>query len=515
MGQLKRQLGFFDLLVLGIAGAVGTGVLFSTAGMAAAAGPGVILAWFIGAVMYFFIALSYVDLASVYPEAGGPSRYSLYSYGKSTNLINAFADLIWYILIPPIEALATVEGVNYFYPHLVTTSGAPTTAGAILAIILMLIFLPFNYYGVRAFARSTNVLGIVKLLLYLLMAVGFIGFAHFANLGHYGGFMPFGVNGLFVAIPLGMFAFGGIRVIPDYAEEVRNKKSLLSSIVWTVIGQTILYVLLALGLITALDWGHLGIAAGHWALVDHIAGNPYLTIAHSAGVAWLIVIAAIIAILGPFVTGYIYQGSGSRVLMAMSRTGLVSRRMKEISKNTAIPIGALLAFTVVGVIVAYLTAPVPSIYSLINDAVVAGYMGFAVNPPVMIAMRRQGRQGFFKHATVIAVIAFACASAIIYWSGWPSVPYATVLLAIAVIVFGLIYRVKEHARHAIWYVVYILFMTAMTYAGNRGLFNIDVGTAIAVGVSVVIFLPWAVSSRLDQPMEPEREQESLEASGAR
>ncbi|BCS92578.1 hypothetical protein [Metallosphaera javensis (ex Sakai et al. 2022)] len=40
---LKKELGYLDLLILGIAGAVGTGALFSTAGMTAEAGPSAVL----------------------------------------------------------------------------------------------------------------------------------------------------------------------------------------------------------------------------------------------------------------------------------------------------------------------------------------------------------------------------------------------------------------------------------------------------------------------------------------
>ena len=366
----------------------------------------------------------------------------------------------------------------------------------------MIIFLPFNYYGIRAFAQSTNVLGIIKLALYTLMGLGLLfGVAQFGNFGHYG-FMPFGASGLFAAIPLGMFAFGGIRVIPDYAEEVKQKRLLGSAIVWVVIGQTILYILLSLALVASIKWGKLGISLGNWAGVGKISGNPFLAIAHSAALSWLIVITAIIAIVGPFVTGYIYQGSGSRVLLAMSRTGLVSKKMREISQNTAVPVWALIVFTIIGAIVAYIAAPLPSIYNLIGDAVVAGYMGFAVNPPVVMALRRQGHMGILKNSTLVSVIAFACASAIIYWSGWPSVPYATILLAIASLLFGIIYRVKEHLTNAIWYIVYILFLTAMTYLGGPlGLFNIDVGTLIVVAISLIVFLPWAVASRLPQSIE--------------
>ncbi|MGE0049025.1 hypothetical protein [Acidithiobacillus acidisediminis] len=49
--RFRRGLSQLDLIVIGIGGAMGTGVLFGTAGMAALAGPGVVLAWVLGAVM--------------------------------------------------------------------------------------------------------------------------------------------------------------------------------------------------------------------------------------------------------------------------------------------------------------------------------------------------------------------------------------------------------------------------------------------------------------------------------
>ncbi|MEM3270185.1 MAG: amino acid permease, partial [Saccharolobus sp.] len=147
---------------IGIAGAVGTGVLFSSAGMAAYAGPALVLSWLFGGIFYLFIGLTYIQLSLNYPEAGGPSRYPLYSHGKMTNIINAFSDLIWYLFIPPIEALAVVEGLNSFTSPtlpLINSQGIPTTAGVIVGIIIMLAFIPFNYYSVKFFGNSTTIFG--------------------------------------------------------------------------------------------------------------------------------------------------------------------------------------------------------------------------------------------------------------------------------------------------------------------------------------------------------------------
>ena len=505
MGNLRRELTSRNLIIIGIAGAIGTGVLFSNAGMVADAGPGVVIAWLIGFIMYVPLALTYVELSKIYPEAGGPSRYSVYSHGRTTNMINAFADLIWYLFIPPIEALATVEGIDYFYPHLINASGDPTTLGAIFGIIFMLLFFPFNYFGVRGFGRSTKWLGLVKLVLYMLVAVGFVSIARFGNFVHFGGMTPFGTAGIFAAIPLGMFSFGAIRLIPDYAEEMKDPKTIGTSIVWSVIGQTVINLLFAIGFIAALDWHQLKLAVGQWGNVTKIPGNPFLTIASAGHIGWLISLTVVIAIIGPFVTGYIYQGGGTRVLFAMSRSGIVSKKLKEVHAQYAIPMWALLVFTVIGAIIAYIAAPLPSIYSLISDAVVAGYLGYAINPIVMLSVRRNGTRGVYKYGRTIATLAFAFASLIVYWSGWPSVPYATVLLAILALIFGFWYHVKEGFRNAVWYMVYILFLVAMTYVGGvgaRSWFNIEVGSVIVIVVSLLVFLPWGVASRSTETSDP-------------
>lgn len=499
MGGLRKELSVANLVIIGIVGAVGTGVLFSNAAMAADAGPGVILAWVIGFVMYLPLTLTYVETAVAYPEAGGPSRYSAHTHGRTTNIINAFANLIWYLFIPPIEALATAEGLNYFYPHLVNaTTGNPTTLGAILGVVFMLFFLPFNYYGIKGFGQSTRWLGLVKLVLYVAAAIGFITVFRTVNFFHFGGFMPFGMSGVFIAIPLAMFSYGGIRVIPDFAEEMKEPKRIGRALVWALIGQTVLNLLFAFGFMLALNWHQLKLPVGNWSDVTHIAGNPFLVIASSANLHWLIAVTLVVAIVGPFVTGYIYQGGGSRTLFAMGRTGVVSQKLKELNERYAIPFWALLVFTIVGAIVAYIAAPLPSIYGLIGDAVVAGYLGYAINPVVMLSLRRAGHSGLYKAGSLIAGSAFAFASLIVYWSGWPSVPYATVLLAVASLAFGLWYKI-DALRNAIWYIAYIVFLVGMTYIGGVGsltLVSMPVGSAIVVVVSVAVFLPWGVASRL-------------------
>ncbi|MEM0271714.1 MAG: hypothetical protein QW514_04115 [Thermoprotei archaeon] len=57
--KLKKELSFIQLVVIGVAGAVGTGILFSSAAMTGLAGPGSVLAWLLGGIFYTFIGLTY------------------------------------------------------------------------------------------------------------------------------------------------------------------------------------------------------------------------------------------------------------------------------------------------------------------------------------------------------------------------------------------------------------------------------------------------------------------------
>jgi amino acid transporter len=302
-------------------------------------------------------------------------------------------------------------------------------------------------------------------------------------------------------MPYAMFAFGGARVIPDFAEEVKRRKYIVYALILTVVGEGLLYLLYDYAFITGLNWSVLGVKSGDWAGLK-IAGNPFITLSSNYHAEVALGILLFAGIVGPFLTGYVYMGSGSRVLFATARSGLVSSKFGEVHEKYSIPYWALLAFGVAGAVVTFLFAPVPSIYGLINDATVAGYIGFATNPVAMMVLRRQGVSKYrLKGGSVIAPIAFAVASLIVFWNGWPAVPYSVLLMGIASVIFGVLFKAREGLVDSIWYIVYIGFLTAMVYVGSDGALNIIPyywATAIVAVVSVALFYPIGILSGLRQ-----------------
>ena len=137
-----------------------------------------------------------------------------------------------------------------------------------------------------------------------------------------------------------MFAFGGTRVIPDYAEEMKNpQRDAPLAILLVVVGQTLVYVLFAATYVLSLKWSAFGVKPGDWADLTAItsATNPVMYIAGTYGIKYLLTVAIIVGLLGPFVTGYIYLGGGSRVFFSMYRSKYVSQRVGEIHEKYAIP----------------------------------------------------------------------------------------------------------------------------------------------------------------------------------
>ena len=80
---LKKELGAFDLSMLGIGAIIGTGIFVLT-GVAAAehAGPALILSFVLSGLACVFAALCYAEFASTVPVSGSAYTYSYATFGE-------------------------------------------------------------------------------------------------------------------------------------------------------------------------------------------------------------------------------------------------------------------------------------------------------------------------------------------------------------------------------------------------------------------------------------------------
>ena len=80
--SLKRQLGAFELTMLGIGAIIGTGIFVLTAVAANKAGPGMMYSFIIAGFVCALTALIYAEIASMVPVAGSAYTYSYAILGE-------------------------------------------------------------------------------------------------------------------------------------------------------------------------------------------------------------------------------------------------------------------------------------------------------------------------------------------------------------------------------------------------------------------------------------------------
>ncbi|MHC1773219.1 MAG: amino acid permease [Flexilinea sp.] len=219
---LKRQLNLIQVIMLGTAGTLGSGIFILTGHAAAVAGPATVLAVIIGGILSFSIALNYCELATTYPETGGAMTYVREAWGKG---LLAF-------LVGSMDSISStfycaLSAVGFAYSLSVFIPGIPIIPIAISAI---LVFMVLNIMGVTNIGNIQLVMGMILVSAFAIYIIaGFIsptGFSIHTLMpeGRIFTSNKIGDNVLIImrTIALIYALYVGFEVIADDAEEVKN-----------------------------------------------------------------------------------------------------------------------------------------------------------------------------------------------------------------------------------------------------------------------------------------------------
>ena len=480
--QLRRDLGFQQLFFLSFGSIIGSGWLFATLSAGAVAGPAALLSWLIAAVLVIFIALNYAEVAAMIPRSGGVVRYPHLTHGGYLGFAMSWAFMLSVVSTTAIEALAVVTYAagyvrGWIGVDLTNTVGGVavlTGPGILLAIVLMVFFFLVNVFGVKFFGEFNRWASwwktIIPILTFVLLFFAF----NASNFTAYGGFVPRGADNVFNAIAVGgiIFSFLGFRQALNFGGEARNpQRDVLAAVVLSAVAAGVVYTLLQLAFLGALDWQAAGVEPGNWSALQGSdwANQPLYAALDSAGLALLGafgVLLLIDAAISPAGTGWIYMGESSRVLYGMSMHDDMPRAFQRISGRYRIPWVGLVASLVVGCI---FFAPFPSWYTLVGFITSATVFTFVMGALQLQVMRRTApdlhRPFLLKWAGVVSPLGFLAGAMIFYWSGFGSLKGV-----IAAVMIGL--------------PVYTLFQ-----APRRGKMSLSKGLTIGIP----FFVAWAVT----------------------
>lgn len=481
--SLKRGFSLQDAALFGIGGAVGSGILFAAAGGTAYAGPAVILSWIIAAIMITIVTIPFAEFSSMAPRGGISARIGYYSFGTYGGFIGGWALFLWAVMIPPIEAVAVATYASYWVPQL-TNATFLTPLGILVSIVITIFFVLLNLAGIKGFGRFNTILTWIKVgtVALLIIVVPFVLF-HSANFTTPSFILPKnGLSGLFIAIPATgiLFSFGGYRQVADMAGEIRNpKRNLPLAIGITIIVQSVLYILMAIVIVGAVDWNALGFKAGDWSSVAGL-GSPLAdlmragsTVAPGFGgplLAGLVVLALVFAVFSPLGTFGVFLTGASRIIFGFTRENALPQKLGSTNKK-GVPIYAMILVAVVGDL---FLIPLHSWYSLVDFVVVAAVVNFSIVAASVPIIRKTypdiHRPFKVPFGTAWSLIAFIIASMLIYWATYPTTLYALGATLAGSIVF--IYQgIKTKWHHlnlkgSIWIPLYIIGLMILSWAGS-------------------------------------------------
>ncbi|HEY8675050.1 MAG TPA: APC family permease [Candidatus Dormibacteraeota bacterium] len=474
-GQLRREVGLTALMFISLGSIIGSGWLLGALLAAQIAGPASLVSWILGGAIIALLALIHAELGAAYPMAGGTARFPHLVFGSIPGFTAGWAAWLQAVTIAPIEVEAALSYLNNKAPGLVKADMTLTGEGLLVSAALMFAFTVLNILGVRWLAESNKITVIWKtaipvLTVIVLLVVSF----HVSNFTAGGGFAPFGVHGIFAALPAGIvFAVQGFEQAIQMGGEAKNPaRDMPRAVIGAMVIGTVIYLFLELAFIGALDPNNL---VHGWAgsIVGKGDFGPYATIATGLGLGWLAALLYIDAFISPAGTGLVYLGTSSRLSYALGRNGYLPGAVDKVSKRGVPWVSILLAFGV-GLIV---FLPFPSWQSLVGLVTSATAIMYAFAPVSLGALRKSDpdreRPYRLPFAAVLSPLGFVCANLIVYWSGWTTVNrlFGALILGLVAFAISMVLRKPDKRpvvdwKASIWVLPWLVGMAVISYLGQ-------------------------------------------------
>ncbi|MBM3725890.1 MAG: amino acid permease [Acidobacteria bacterium] len=349
MSELRRDLGFWGAVSIVIGTVIGSGIFLvpKTAILKVGSPEMVFFVWVFGGFLTLAGALTYSELSSALPEAGGEYVYLREAYGPFFGFLYGWTQL-WVAKSGSIATLAT--GFFYylanFFPAMEQTiatipiplgaDGGPleVRSGQLWAMGVILILAGVNYAGVK-FGGGVQV-GVTVIKVALIAGIIVVGLgAGVGQTAHFSSSIPAfpgGLSGFFGALVAILWAYDGWNNVSMVSSEIKNpERNLPRSLFLGTMAVMAIYLLANAAYFYVLP-------ADAVAQSDRVAAEMMRRISGPSGAA-VVSIAAMISIFAAL-NGSIL--TGSRVPYAMARDGLFFRGIAKVHPKWATPSGSIL-----------------------------------------------------------------------------------------------------------------------------------------------------------------------------
>ena len=428
--NFTRVLGRFDVFAVAFGAMIGFGWIVLTGGFLEDAGTlGAALAFAIGGVIMALVGLTYAELVSAMPSAGGEHNYVLRGLGSRAAFVTSWSLVFGYVSVVAFEAVALPQTLLYLAPDMLvgklwTVADYDVYASwAAVGIVGAVAITALNYVGIRPAAVFQGVAVVFLLAVGGLLLIGsFVG-------GSADNLQPLfsgGVGGIVAVLVAVPFLFVGFDVIPQSAEEINLPfRQIGKLVVVSVVAAAVFYIVVMLTVGSSLP--------------KEVLSASELPAADGMAELWgsqtfgdILVLGGIAGILTSW-NGFLL--GASRLLYAMAISGMVPRWFAKVHPRYRTPSNAVLFIGVLSML-----APLfgqQMLVWLVDAGGVSIVVAFLLVAVTFLVLRRREpemeRPFRVANGQVVGVLAgvLSLGLAILYLPGMPAAliwPYEWVIL---------------------------------------------------------------------------------------
>ncbi len=488
--SLKKALGPFDLILLGIGAIIGAGI-FATIGTAAAgdalrpgAGPALMLSFVLTAIACGFAALCYSEFAALVPISGSAYTYAYASFGELIAWIIGWDLLIEY----GVGGIAVAISWSGYFTQFLSGFGIDLPAwatmdyrsavhgyekaSALLAQGKALADLPaglqharfavesaphflnfpvvFNLpafcivsaltliliRGIKESARFNMLMVGIKLLVLLFFVL--IG-GRYVKPEHWAPFAPNGFAGIKAGAAIVFFAYIGFDAVSTVAEEARNpRRDLPMGIIGSLVICTLIYVVVAAVFTGIMPFSYLASSMAQEKSVPLAVAMRYINLNWAAGIVAIGAIFAQTAVL------LVLQMGQARILFSMSRDGLLPPVFSNVHSKYKTPYVTQL---LTGAVVAFFAATtnIEEMVDLTNIGTLFAFVLVCFGV-IVLRVKEPARHRSFKVPLSPILPLLGVASCIFLMTGLPGITWIRFLVWLAI---GLFLYFSYGIRHSL------------------------------------------------------------------
>jgi len=284
---LRRQLTSRQLSMIGLGGAIGTGLFLGSAISVRLAGPGVILSYTAGAVVALLLAWALAEMAVAHPVAGSFGVYAEMYLHPWAGFAIRYSYWLCQVVAIGSEMVAAAIYCRLWFPGVPAWAWIAGFSAALVYVNANTVgsFGTFEYWF--AMIKVSTIAAFLILGGALLFGVGFkpIGLGNYTARG---GFLPHGWRGVGLGIAMAIFSYLGTESIAVSAGEATHPEIAVPRALRSMVGRLALFYVGGVAvLVGVLAWNQAGLAESPFVRVFQTVGIPA-----AAGVMNFVVLTA-------------------------------------------------------------------------------------------------------------------------------------------------------------------------------------------------------------------------------